>query len=227
MNRIKTVFEQHQQLWDGQVPPGKGVPLVWDDQDPNWDPIGLAAEMLTRTKLSLLLQEIGPQWPLPCNGVLKFFQDLPELQVRNDIGQATAILSAGHDLFIQKTFEVWGIDCPELMVTDDDVRAAKYQLAKPDPGLLDLVHGQWLSLVAERLEFRTQDLSKTSLQSFLKEARQTTIYFGDDPIKDGQLAKIAGVKFGWYNPDNKSTEGLGDHFSFTDWRHVPQLIGLA
>jgi len=218
---IKTALKANKELWDGQVPKGKGVPLQWP-QESEPDQVLLAAEMITRAKLNILLREIGPDWPLPSPGVIDFFSQLAQKQQKMNL--VTGIISSGHEIFIRNTFKTWGIECPDLIITDDDVRSFKYQVAKPDPSILDMLLVQWLSSQNKGLQSLQQERKKILLTALIKRARARTIYFGDDPIKDGLLAKKAGAKFGWFNPEGLIDEDLGDHFTFENWRQVPDLL---
>jgi len=222
----KDVFDRFKDILNAYVPAGKGTPLIWDETQPNWDPLRLISELLVRAKLLFLINEIGPAWPLPCNGFKEFLQDFPKLKERSKRILQLAILSSGHDEFIKKAFLIWGLPCPELMITDDDLRVLHFpnepkKTVKPSSYLLDLVHLQWL--MQQGLKPETINLNQ-----FLAMARKQTIYFGDDPIKDGQLAQNAGIPFGWFNPNGKSAQNLGEYdFIFGDWRQVPGILGLA
>ncbi|MCX6746435.1 MAG: hypothetical protein NTX00_05525 [Candidatus Parcubacteria bacterium] len=225
IEQAREIFNRQKDVLSDFVPIGKGVPLVWDDTQANWNPLRIISELLVRAKLIFLINEIGPAWPLPCNGLREFLQNFPTLKKKNQIKLQLAILSSGHEEFIKKVFTTWELPCPELIITDDDLRGLHFpddpkKTVKPSPFLLDLVFRQWF----KRQEY---DLATIDLSHFLMAARQKTIYFGDDPQKDGQLAKNAGVRFGWYNPEQKHAANLGEHFCFTDWQQVPGLLGLA
>jgi len=45
------------------------------------------------------------------------------------------------------------------------------------------------------------------------------IYIGDDPVKDGSLAKRVGIPFGWYthSPGTSMNTFPKGSFSFSDW----------
>ena len=206
-------LQQHSQELKRYVPANKGVPLEWDQ-----DPIKVIAEILVRQKLSILMKEIGPDWPKPCAGFLGFYRALKEL--KTPIGIST--ISSGHDEFIKKTFKTWGCEPPAAMLTDDDLRNLypnKPGPSKPDAILLDLTLINWLKLKGVTFEGQL-------LTDFLAVAKSQLVYFGDDQKKDGGLAKNAGVRFGWFNPQSQPAEGLGDYFSFANWQDVPKILGL-
>jgi hypothetical protein len=228
--RCKKIFASQTEILKDFVPAGKGVPLIWDETQTYLNPQRLMAELLVRAKLLFLMKEINEYWPLPCTGFIDFIQALPRLEEKTKIKPVTAILSSGHDEFIHNVYKIWGIPQPELMITDDDLRTLNFpsepeRTVKPSPFLLDLVLVQWLAKQPEC------EPDNTNLTQFLAMAKKRTIYFGDDPIKDGLLAKNAGVIFGWFNPLGKTATDLGEHFVFSDWRQVPaiatDLLGLA
>ena len=51
------------------------------------------------------------------------------------------------------------------------------------------------------------------------EMQRRTMYFGDDPIKDGMLAFNARVPFGWFNPENASSTELANRASEDSWKN--------
>lgn len=172
------------------VPEGKGAGLTWNDSQPETT----LAEMLVLRKLELLTAEIGPEWPKPFEGVLSFLKQCEEKGIK------VIILSSGHELFIKKVFQLWGVKAPE-MITDDDLRGKTPYLSKPNPALIEFV---------------------------LKKAPKCTpiYYLGDDPIKDGQLAINAGIPFGWFNPSReKSSVALPENtIEFQNWKELPGLL---
>ena len=168
--------------------------------------IALLPEALVRLKLGVLLKEIGRGadgtiWPKPCEGV---FDVLTALRRQNT---RIAIISSGHEPFIRRSFELWGEQCPNPMVTDDDLRRLKCpaeKKAKPSPLLFELLY--------QKLGVRG------------KEEVGRIIYFGDDLLKDGQLARNSGVSFGWYNPRGVPAlfELGGGSFYFDRWQRLIQ-----
>ncbi len=158
----------------------------------------LLVETLVLLKLSHLLSEIGPEWPLPYLGVRQYLASLKQR------GVETAIISSGHEVFIRKTFAQWGTPCPRFMITDDDVRRMcgdDPRLTKPNPFMFDL------------LKLRVGGVTGAH------GPERIVHYLGDCPIKDRGLAKNAGVRFGWFNPEHKPPpDDFGDNeFEFHSW----------
>lgn len=184
----------------GLVPHGKGVDLAHAcDAHENDD---FCAELLTRVKLLLLCDEVGTyscgHWPAPCDGVPEFFRALGE--------RPAGIISSGHDAFIEKSFECWGIPCPRFRVTDDDFRGNDLPLeekTKPSPRLVTRL------LYRVRKKAPEIDLGNV-------------LYIGDDPHKDGKLAENAGIPFLWYNADGQpSRNGIPE---FRDWSELAREL---
>lgn len=156
------------------------------------------AEDLVQAKLGYLLREIGPEWPKPCNGFVEFYKVIEEMD-----GVEIAILSSGHEEFIKKTFFAWGLDPPRIMLTDDDFRGYNPPLplekfSKPSPLLMDLIQQEWGG------------------------RRRHMIMFGDDPDKDGKLAKNAGIPFGLFPRQNFFF--AENSFQFDDWREISAFL---
>ena len=226
LTHAKIFFESELPDLNTLVPEGKGVPLVWDDQHPE----KIIGELFVRQKLSYLMDQIGTElpdgrkWPPLCKGFTEFWNALNKLK-KDGVGINTAIISSGHDLFIKKVFDLYGLTLPDILVTEDDIRGKHYpkemgRRVKPGSFPLALAHLKWLRLNNPKAEYFTSD--QPGILS-AKESRSRMIYFGDDPIKDGQLANRAQVLFGWFNPNNK--EG-NPPFSmqFTDWEQPAKLF---
>ena len=159
---------------------------------------GVTAEDLVHAKLGHLLQEIGPEWPRPCRGFVEFYKVIEEMD-----GLEVAILSSGHTDFIKKTFSVWGLDPPQIMLTDDDFRGYNPPLplerfSKPSPLLMDLIQEEWGG------------------------QRRHMVMFGDDPSKDGELAQNAGVPFGLFS--RRKFFFAENSFQFSDWREISVFL---
>jgi len=200
------------------VPEGKGFPWKWDDRHPEQSII----EFLVRAKLNHLLMKIGPHYPTPCPGFRLFYQ---AMQNHEEI--IPGIISSGHEVFIQKTFDVWELECPQLLLTDDDMRGAKeidpVQAAKPNPVLLDILYRLWL-------QHQEITLTNDQFAKFRALAVTKTVYFGDDPKKDGLFAQNAGVRFGHFNaefdPETENKTSSGKDFVFYDWRQARKILSL-
>lgn len=126
-------------------------------------------------------------------------------------------------MFIKKTFDSWGCKFPSIILTDDDLRGRNYpvnfkQRVKPSSYLFDVVQAEW---IADNVLF--SEYSRHI--EFILESRQRMIYFGDDLVKDGGLAKNSDVPFGLFNqkqdiferPDSQS-------FVFHDWNRVADYL---
>ena len=171
----------------------------------------IISEMLVRNKLELLMQEIGPDWPLPCTGFMSMIEAIERLA--GDAKLEIAIISSGHDDFINKVLGLHGIPC-SLMVTDDEMRTRRYptdptKRVKPAPFGFNLLVRRWLAAGPGC-------------------NRSRVIYFGDDPNKDGGLAINVGVPFGLFN--NGSVGRMDKYrfptgsFEFSDWEEVAEFI---
>jgi hypothetical protein len=179
-------FEDNVTSLDDCVPAGKGWPLQWTDNCP---PEEVVTELFVRTKLRLLLAQISTAWPLPMMGFADFWR-----KACADTRIGTAILSSGHEHFILRSLEAQSLPAPDSLVTDDDFRGGE-RLEKPDPRLF--VH------------------VRASLADG-KQAHHHAVYIGDDPGKDGELARRAGVPFFHFGGDG--CEG------FSDWSDLsPRL----
>lgn len=176
---------------------GKGIPL---GTVKNGEHEALFGEMLVRLKLELLMGEVGPTWPRPFDGILELFDDL------RTHGKSLAIISSGHDAFIRKCFRMWGAPCVEVVLSDDDLRPLPGPLShkmKPNRILIDYV---LMMASRARIRVRSSDI----------------VYFGDDVLKDGGLARNADIPFGWYNPSAQSSDALvrSDDYMVTSWQDV-------
>ena len=168
--------------FENLVPDGKGVKLSWNEENP----YPLLAELLVRVKLFYLMKNIGSKmqgggrWPRIYPGVSLF---LKTLRSYSDFG----IVSSGHDIFIQKCFDLYEIEHPKVMITDDDVRGLNIKdlskISKPSPYLIHLALKKW-------------GLTENPFDS--------VVYTGDDIEKDGIMAKRAGVPFIHFNEVNKN-----------------------
>lgn len=166
-------------------------------------------EALVRFKLDVLVGEIGPEWPKPCKGFLEFAQFLEEqtdLGIKIELG----LLTAGHKLFVKRTFRMWGISYPTVAVTDDDVRWRK----RPKDALKRVKPAVFPFNLAMRRWMRSPE----------GKALAQVAYFGDDLVRDGGLARNARVPFGLFNdkpsPEFALTDFPAGVFTFDDWRRI-------
>ncbi len=210
---------------DQLIPREKAIPLVWQ----SWNPHNTITEMLVRCKLSHLMKEIGTElkngekWPVPCNGVLEFFKTLDILGQNEKAGINVAILSSGHDEFIQKTFELWDLKCPSILITDDDMRKLMYpidpmEIVKPSVKLFNLTNLLWFTHIVGPI------YNELDLIGFVTENRKRMVYCGDDLVKDGQLSEAAEVPFGWFSSETKNYTLNCPTFTFSDWGNVAKTL---
>jgi hypothetical protein len=205
------------------VPAGKGFPWEWDEQNPE----KTITEFLVRAKLDALLELIGSHYPTPCPGFNHFYTALLAHQEKTGIAIIPGIISSGHEIFIQRTFAAWKLPCPELLLTDDDMRGSKVadlaKASKPNPILMDMLLKIWLGK-------QKANLTDEQYQIFKATILAKTIYFGDDPNKDGKFAANLGVPFGHFDPnlDPASEDQSPDekNFTFYDWRIARDLLGV-
>lgn len=221
-NATRFFTEQSHNL-NGFVPPDKGVPLIWNSSDP----YTVISELLVRQKLSYLLDQVGAEsadgymWPQPCRGFIPFWESVQELK-ENDIPITTAIISSGHQTFIEKFFDQWQLKQPDIMVTEDDIRGKRNprdisRRVKPGQFPLAAAHLSWLKSLGYDLYSINPELAR--------ETRNRIIYFGDDPIKDGKLAN-GRVVFGLMNEDeNLPRENVvPNSFRFHDWTQISDIL---
>jgi beta-phosphoglucomutase-like phosphatase (HAD superfamily) len=191
-------YRDHKAELRGYVPRGKGIrhrnPSIAD----------VLTETLVRIRLSYLMPEITPEWPKPFDGVIEC---LALLQSR---GIRIAVISSGHTAFIEKTLNVWGVRVPEVVVSDDDMRAFGLPpevTCKPSRLLMEtMLHGAYMSICGNTAHA----------------ACNVIAYLGDCPIKDRALAQNSEVRFGWFNPKRRDVPSdFGDgEFQFHSWRDV-------
>jgi len=211
---LKKALKIYQHLASSPVLSG----LEWQPAVPS----ASISEMLVRFKMHYLMEEICDRWPLPCTGFPYLMNTLEFL--RNDINIELGILSSGHEKFIRKTFSTWGIPCPGVLVTEDDIRNRKYpadikQRVKPSSFPLALFFHKWFKLHGKTFSMH-QALG----------LKKRMIYFGDDPIKDGNLAKRVGIPFGWYRENAKIAPEISMNtfsngsFHFSDWSSLGSFL---
>ncbi len=152
-----------------------------------------ATELFVAQKLSHLIPEICPAWPKFYPGVIDFFKDVQNGRYPLEV----AVVSSGHDEFINRVFEVNGLDAPANMVTSDVIRSRTQPdrpLYKPNPYQLAVVHRKWRGRVDGFMRSRYVDLNH---------GKDHMVYVGDDPIKDGELAERSRIPFIHMNADGQ------------------------
>ena len=227
IRQAEACFDQKNKTLKRLVPEGKGASLEWISGD-NKRLQKTIAEMLVLIKLSYLMDEIGTSfpdgavWPQPCAGFLDFIRAIEGLRTEG-LDIQNAIISSGHDEFIKKTFVVWGLDPLRIMLTDDDMRGRSYpaefqKRVKPSSYLFDIIQSQW---IADGILFSEY----ARHIELIFETRKGMMYFGDDWIKDGGLARNAGVPFGLFDPEQNFDCKRGNcSFMFKDWRKVAEFF---
>ncbi|MDO8265390.1 MAG: hypothetical protein Q7T41_00440 [Candidatus Saccharibacteria bacterium] len=167
------------------------------------DHLKIITDTLVFVKLAPLLAQIGQKlddgsfWPNPIDGFLDFA--LFAEQVRRDgVPLNTAVISAGHTQFIEKTYALYGVENPDIFVTDEIVRSLVPNMSaerrgKPAPIPMLLAKRSWLDI---------HDVSPSNLrnETIAPDINARIIYIGDDPEKDGGLAKNSHIDFIWVDP---------------------------
>ncbi len=209
-------FQMHKDTLSGYVPEGKGYPFAWNKNDA----VSIITELFIRVKLDILTKQIGTllpngsKWPEPCFGVPAFFEAISNQKKREPQSIQTAIISSGHDLFIQKVFEMWNIPCPSILLTDDTMRKMQFEekgkpekYMKPSPYLLEIVSN----------EFQKQNNGQPP-------DKNTMFYFGDDLSKDGMLAQNFGIRFGLFSETGMPSVPSSKGFTFCNWTSIIPLF---
>jgi hypothetical protein len=88
----------------------------------------------------------------------------------------------------QQILETAGLPHPDIYMTDDEMRRQVQPRTKPDPYALQLVRNAWINAyLIPRQQRESQD--------FMQATKNRQTYIGDDPEKDGDMAKNDGVEF--------------------------------
>jgi len=207
------------------IPESKSNSLIWNERSPEIT----ITQMLVGTKLSYLINEIGKKdwagemWPRPCSGALEFMHALERLK-EEGAPLDFAVLSSGHELFIRKSFAVWDLPQPEIIVTEDDIRPRKYPEGKdtrfkPGPFPIALTHFKWL---------RRQGISSDnpSFMANAMESKNRILCIGDDPYRDSLMAHRAKIKSYLYphTPLIAITDALRENSSLLDGRSFAEIF---
>ncbi|HMI09471.1 MAG TPA: hypothetical protein VK497_03710 [Candidatus Saccharimonadales bacterium] len=160
---------------------------------------------LTETKLNILMGEIGTRfldgslWPRPTEGYLDL---CAMIEAARQEGQLIddAIISSGHEPFIEKTFKVWSIDIPTHVIATEttqrivvDLEEAPENLIKPSPLLMGVARSMWAQGYGVKIPARN---------GLSNDEKRRIVYVGDDLVKDGGLAENSGVAFELIDPAN-------------------------
>jgi hypothetical protein len=175
--------------------------------------------LLTRlivSKLDILTAEIGQTfsdgsvWPRPVAGYMEFLKNLELAQAE---GQHidSLILSSGHEPFIKKVYETWGVEQPTHIIGQETtVEHGLGNVVKPNSTLMKLAHRVW----AESYGFKPSFIGFQVMKG-------RTLYIGGDDTKDGQLARNSGVKFAHIDPTDTahSWEEISKQFKMKGDEH--------
>jgi hypothetical protein len=167
------------------VPKGKGYGMIWNNDDPR----GIITELVARVKLGILLEEEVK----PRKGFIEFWNLLKAFK-EDGVPIITAVISSGHDELVKEAFKTFELNTPDILVTDDDMRALPLPEStrlKGKPGPIPL----WKAWY-EMKKLQNQD---TSFYTPMLEEKM--IFFGDDVNRDGRMAKNASITWGLYQPD--------------------------
>lgn len=178
----------------------------------------LLAEAFVRAKLGYLTEQIGLQpdgtiWPPPCTGFVDFWRGLTKYL---DAGTIHAgVISSGHTEFIMKVWSAYGLKPPRIIISEDDIRSVRYAI---DPAWL--VKPGVFPFMLGRRQLAAQ-LGVSVPRDWRDKSR--VVYCGDDIVRDGEMARRAGVAFGHFAPgaEQGPTE-LG--FRFGDWAWVRERL---
>lgn len=220
----KKFFKEKAPNLSMMVDKNKAVPLTWDENNNNIEQ--LIAELFVRQKLSYLLEQVGEKtadgqvWPPLTQGFLEFWTNLHRLK-KEGLPVDMAIISSGHDEFINRVFKLYNLEPPNILISEDDIRGRKYpkeieRRVKPGELPLALTHFYWLKEQGmNQLNF---DLETAT------EVKRRMIYFGDDLNKDRKLSEGARIPFGFFVPENLILTEPGNVFAFKDWRTIGKLL---
>lgn len=193
LGHARKFFDNHAANLSAYVPEGKGVPLEWV----NGSSVGLIVELFVRRKLEIFSDHISDTpsseaWPQPIDGFCEFWKGLG-----GSSEAVTAILSSGHDFFIEKFFRLWSLPQPDFLLTDDDMRARVRcnlpVLEKPNPLLFTCL--------------------KRLVEAKVGQC-EIAAYYGDSLEKDGEMAQRAGIPFFWQRGQHDPHPDIP---SFSDW----------
>lgn len=158
-------------------------------------PLLPAVEKLVQEKLGHLVPEINESWPIFYPGVKEFFQSVREGEIPVDL----AIVSSGHNEFIEQSFKVNNIPVPEILITSDIARRKRppgREWYKPHTYQLAEGHRQW---IRSNGEYQNVHQVIGGSEMFLGRGnglrKSSMAYVGDDDVKDGGLAERSRIPF--------------------------------
>lgn len=212
------------QRLNGLVAEGKGVQLGINQ------PVGIRelGELVVRQKLAMLKDQIGAAnpdgtiWPALTNGFADFWNIIQQINERGKVRLDTAVISSGHDKAIEDTFRAHGLNQPDLMITDDDIRGMDQPRLsrlrnKPGPLTLGLAYRDW-----RKIEGFAAEHNNTFAP--IERAGQIA-YFGDDPKKDILLGQRSQVTAGLFKEgETYHTDRGSGVVTFGNWRSIGNVL---
>jgi hypothetical protein len=171
-------------------------------------------DKLVKAKMAVLMGQVGLHsdgtiWPQPCAGFVSFWHELSRYVAAGRLH--TGIISSGHEPFISRTWRLYGLRPPSVIVSDDDARAMATERDAEQwvkPGILP-----W-RLALRRL---------ADLDGGFRPKAAALKYFGDNSAKDGGMAAAAGVWYGHFDP--KCQPRLTVYGAeFPDWSWVTEQL---
>lgn len=144
-------------------------------------------KQLDEAKLGILLPEIGPSWPLPVPGFASFSKKIEHMQAEHPVD--VIVTSSGHDAFIRRTLDVWGIFRPSAIVAQELIQQianahGETMPFKPDQRVISYAAAVWHGLYR---------ITSGVVPPSSKE-RQRMSYVGDGAV-DRELAANAQIAF--------------------------------
>lgn len=228
-NRVFQFYTDHLKGHQNRSPSELVTLLLRKDgiETPDPEEVMHISEHLVQEKLALMLDQIGQAsiegtvWPQPTNNFLYFWHWLTQ---ESNLPLKTAIISSGHEAFIRKTFNAWGVKQPDYLVTEDDIRQRKYpkeltRRVKPGPFPFAYVHRQWLN------DNTITESGHSTIIDSARYFRERILYIGDDSAKDGGLARLSSVPFGHFKENEALQLSPADNqFTFGDWQDFTSII---
>jgi hypothetical protein len=182
-----------------------------------------------------LINEDGTFWPRQTNNFIETWQTIQEINNQNlGFHIDTAILSSGYVEYIDKTLKTWGLQAPDIWVTDDQMRARPQptdldRRVKPAPLGVALAHQKWLNMYgldADALAQGAADKKGEILttRQWAESTRQRMFMFGDSVAKDGGMAQRAHIGFAHYDPSVDEFSFNGEYNSFSNWQEIAERL---
>lgn len=211
------------------------------DEDP--DVYMHVTKQLNNQKLHVLLEQIGRPlrdahvvWPPHLPGFITFVSRVNDYNASaNEARIDWGVISSGHDDFINTTFEKWSEHYdtdinPTVIVTQDTLEqryetvfpTSESRRSKPNPMPLALGIMDW-QRTNGNIDMRGKVLPGTAKRT--KDAMDRVMYTGDDPVRDGHMARNADVVFGLMKTKMKFTAIPGEkQFNFGDWNDLATAL---